>query len=113
MSSSLTLAFKPSLGLVILELLFLGSFTCSLSLSTFLVSLARVSRICLSGWVLLWKVDAGGFPVMTLNSSSASSIMWDSVIEEDLVSISIFLAVILALLMLLRRIALNAGYESV
>ena len=51
--------------------------------------------------------------MITLNSSSASSIMWDSVIEEDLVSISIFLAVILALLMLLRRIALNAGYESV
>ena len=98
---------------MILGLLFLGLFTCSLSLSTFLVSLARVSRICLSGWVLLWEVDAGGFPVMTLNSSSALSIMWDSVIEGDLVSISIFLAVILASLMLLRRIALDAGYESI
>ena len=50
---------------------------------------------------------------MTLNSSGALSIMWNSVIEGDLVSISIFLAIILALLMLLRRIALNAGYESV
>ena len=98
---------------MILELLCLGSFTCSLSLSTFLVSLARVSRICLSGKVLLWEVDAGVFPMMTLNSSSALSIIWDSVIEGDLVSISIFLAVILALLMLLRRIALNAGYKSV
>ena len=51
--------------------------------------------------------------MMTLNSSSTLSIMWNFIIERDLVSISIFLAVILASLMLLRRIALNAGYESV
>ena len=64
---------------MIFELLFLGSFTCSLSLSTFLISLARVSRICLSSWVLLWKVVAGDFPMIILNSSSASSIIWDSI----------------------------------
>jgi len=64
---------------VIFELLFLGLFTCSLSLSTFLISLARVSRICLSSWVLLWKVVTEDFPVITLNSSSALSIMWDPI----------------------------------
>ena len=64
-----------SLGSIILKTLFLGLFICSLSLSTFSVSLVRISRICLSGWAPLWKVVARDFPVMILNSSSALSMI--------------------------------------
>jgi len=57
--------------------------------STFSVSLARVSSICLSDWVPLWEELVGGFPVMMFSRSDTSSIMRGSVIEGVLVSISL------------------------
>ena len=82
---------------------FLGSFTYLLSLSTFSVSLARVSSICLSDWVSLWEELIGSFSVMMFSRSNTSSIIKSSAIEEVLVSINIFQTVTLASNILLRR----------
>ena len=83
------LASRSSVGSPWFEVTFLGLFTCLLSLSTFFVSLVRVSSICLSDWASLWGKLVGGTPVMMFSSSDTSSMMRDSVIEEVLVSISV------------------------
>ena len=101
------LASRPSVGSPWFEVTFLGLFTCLLSLSTFSVSLVRVSSICLSDWAPLWGELVGGTPVMMFSSSDTSSVIRGSVIEEVLVSISIFRAVTLASDMLLRRRVLS------
>ena len=67
----------------------------------------RVSSICLSDWTPLWGKLVGRIPVIMFSSSDTSSMMRDSVIEEVLVSISIFRAVTLVSDMLLRRRVLN------
>ena len=101
------LASRSSVGSLWFEMTFLGLFTCSLSLSTLSVSLARVSSICLSDWISLWGELVGSFPVMMFSRSDTSSMMGGSAIEWVFVSINIFQVVTLASDILLRRRVLS------